>query len=389
MRTLLISEIFPPQTGGTARWFWEVYRRMPRETVWIVAGEDHRQSDFDRQHNLNVSRMRLTFRSWGILDYTSLFGYSSAIRRTYRVVRRNKVQIIHCARCLPEGLIALAIKVWSRIPYICFVHGEEIQYSIASRELRWLMNRVIRGARFVIANSRNTRKLLMDAWGLSPAQIRLMHPGVDATFFVPAERNVAVRNKLGWGTRPVILTAGRLQKRKGQDMMIRALSLLKNKLPDLQYAIVGDGEERQYLEKLANECQVAERVQFLGELDDAKLLQCYQQCDLFVLPNRQVGQDIEGFGIVLVEAQACGKPVLAGQSGGTADTMRVPETGRIVPCEEPEPLANAIADMLADPHRLREMGCAAITWARDNFDWSVLSRQAQMILKNGSSTNPN
>src|SRR5205814_10004845 len=108
---------------------------------------------------------------------------------------------------------------------------------------------------------------------------------------------------------------------------------------------------------------------FLGELDDATLLCCYQQCDLFVLPNRQVGRDIEGFGIVLLEAQACGKPVVAGASGGTAETMRIPETGRVVPCDHPDELAALVTELLADRARLARMGEAARRWTVERLDW--------------------
>ena len=148
-----------------------------------------------------------------------------------------------------------------------------------------------------------------------------------------------MRARLGWGERRVVLTVGRLQKRKGHDMMIRALPAIRRAVPDVLYAIVGDGEERAALEQLAEQEGVRQSVQFLGEVDDETLVRCYQQCDLFALPNRQVGGDIEGFGMVLLEAQACGRPVLAGASGGTAETMRVPETGRVVPCDRPQELA--------------------------------------------------
>src|SRR5205814_3092690 len=118
---------------------------------------------------------------------------------------------------------------------------------------------------------------------------------------------------------------------------------------------------------------------FLGELDDATLLCCYQQCDLFVLPNRQVGRDIEGFGIVLLEAQACGKAVVAGASGGTAETMRIPETGRVVPCEGPEELAALVIEMLSDGARLAHMGLAARRWVVEQFDWGALTRRAERL----------
>jgi phosphatidylinositol alpha-1,6-mannosyltransferase len=135
------------------------------------------------------------------------------------------------------------------------------------------------------------------------------------------------------------------------------------------------------LETLAQSEGLTGHVQFLGEVNDAQLLNCYRQCDLFVLPNRQEGKDIEGFGMVLLEAQACGKPVVAGASGGTAETMRIPETGRVVNCDGPELLAVTVADLLADESMRERMGQVAREWIVGRFDWSALSRQAEEVFQ--------
>ena len=159
-------------------------------------------------------------------------------------------------------------------------------------------------------------------------------------------------------------------------MLIRALPIIARHVPNILYAIVGDGEERPELEQLARESGVSDLVQFHGEPTDGQLVQCYQQCDLFVLPNRQVGEDIEGFGMVLVEAQACGKPVVAGASGGTAETMDAPRTGRIVNCNHPEDLARVTIELLWDEPLRRTMSSDARRWAIEQFDWNSLCRQA-------------
>lgn len=383
MTTLLISEIFPPKTGGSGRWFWEVYRRLPRDAYEIAAGEDPRQTEFDRTHDLRVVRMPLTLSTWGVSNLAGAIGYWRVVRRLCRLVRANQIRTIHCGKCLPEGLMARLVKCWTGVPYICYAHGEEMMCAAASRELSWLARRVLRGAEFVIANSQNTRAILTEKWGLRPERVPVLHPGVDTDRFVPAARDSVVRDRLGWGDRPVVLTVGRLQRRKGHDMMIRALEWLRPSFPDVLYAIVGDGEERQKLQSMVAKAGLEGHVQFLGELDDNRLIQCYQQCDLFALPNRQVGQDIEGFGMVLVEAQACGKAVVAGTSGGTAETMRVPETGRVVCCDGPHELARTVIELLADPDMRHRMGAAGRRWTVERFDWSMLSRRAEMLFHGG------
>ncbi len=175
----------------------------------------------------------------------------------------------------------------------------------------------------------------------------------------------------------MILTVGALQKRKGQDMLIRALPAIRARVPNVLYAIAGEGWERGYLEALAREQGVDDIVQFNGAPPLPELLEHYQQCNLFALPNRRVGWDFEGFGIVLLEAQSCGKAVIAGRSGGTAETMDPGVTGELVDCEAPEALGETIAGLLNAPGRLADMGARARQWAVSRFDWSVLGRESE------------
>jgi phosphatidylinositol alpha-1,6-mannosyltransferase len=306
-------------------------------------------------------------------------------------VRYEGIERIHCGRTLPEGWIAWMLKQRYRIPYICYAHGEEINTAyvgqpsgiLTSRQLRWMLRRVMRDADFLIANSQSTKQILMNGWGLPESKVRIMHPGVDAKRFVPAERNEAERAWLGWQDRQVVLTVGRLETRKGHDQMILALHVIKKTNPNVLYAIVGGGERREFLRALVEREGLADYVQFLGELNDERLLSCYRQCDLFVLPNRQVGNDIEGFGIVLLEAQSCGKAVVAGDSGGTAETLKIPETGRVIPCDSPDRLAAVVVELLNNSDLRAQMGQAGRQWVVEKFDWTTLSRRAEELFHNG------
>ena len=120
-------------------------------------------------------------------------------------------------------------------------------------------------------------------------------------------------------------------------------------------------------------------MQFRGVPDDDELVQCYQQCDLFVLANRQVDWDIEGFGIVLIEAQACGKPVIAGVSGGTHETLEPGRTGELIPCETPDALTRVVIEFLVDPERRHRFGARARQHVAERFDWTVLTRRAETL----------
>ncbi len=384
MRILLLSEIFPPKTGGSGRWFWEMYRRLPREWVAIAAGDDPAAEAFDRSHDTPLHRVPLTMNEWGVVSLSGSLGYLRALRRLRTLVREEQVTSVHSGRCLPEGVMARALKSLCGVPYVCYVHGDDVRSASLSRELSWLVRWVFSGAEYLVANCNNTAKILVDEWGQPPTHLAVLHPGVDTRRFAPARRDPAVRERLGWGERRVILTVGRFQTRKGQDRMILALASIRDAIPDVLFVIVGDGETRSQLEGLVADQEVEAHVQFLGELPDEELIQCYQQCDLFALPNRQVGTDIEGFGMVLLEAQACGRPVLAGASGGTSETLREGATGVLVECSDPSTLAAGVVDLLIDPERMDRMGEEARRWAVDQFDWEALTEQAMELFDGGT-----
>ena len=252
-------------------------------------------------HDLRVVRLPLTMRAWGLRSLTGLRGYTLAIRRLLPLVRREGVTEVYCGRCVPEGVMALALKLWAGLPYACFVHGEESGQT--GREYYWLVRRVFRGAEFLIANTRNTMRSHAGRLGGAGEPTPPTAPGRQHDAVHAGQRDPAVREALGWGDRPVVLTVSRLQLRKGHDQMILALRAIRSTVPDVLYAIAGDGEERLRLQDLVVREGLEDHVQLLGEVDEDQLLRCYQQCDLFVLPNRQVGRDIEGFGMVLLEAR--------------------------------------------------------------------------------------
>jgi phosphatidylinositol alpha-1,6-mannosyltransferase len=184
---------------------------------------------------------------------------------------------------------------------------------------------------------------------------------------------------MGWQGRKVIITVGRLQERKGQDMMVRATALLKQQFPEILYVVVGRGECLESLQALAAELGLNDHVQFLTEVTDTQMIKCYQQGDVFILPNRTIGNDIEGFGMVLVEAQSCGKPVIAGDSGGTRETMRLDESGYIIDCTQPSLIAQTVKRLLDNPDKLKAMGTCARQHVVDTLDWQAHVSQAAKI----------
>jgi len=378
MKTLLITENFPPKVGGSGRWFWEIYSRMDNENYLVAAGNYPIAHNFDMVQGLQCMRWPLTLGNWGITSFASINNYLVLFFKMRDAVKTHQIEAIHCGRGLPEGLLGWLAWKWFGFPYLCYVHGEELPTYHSSREYKFLSQLVYANAHRIIVNSANTQMSFITHTGISDT-VRIMHPGVDTTYFTPKVRDEVLSRQLGWSGRKIILTVGRLQKRKGHDHVIMAMNQIREYIPDVLYVIAGDGEERRYLEELVVAEHLQDHVQFMGKIDDATMLACYQQCDIFVLANREVDGDFEGFGMVLVEAQACGKPVIAGKSGGTAETMLLGETGLLMDTERPEAIADAVINLMINEKKLISMGQRAVSWVRSSFDWNQLVIQAESI----------
>ncbi|PCI59656.1 MAG: glycosyl transferase family 1 [Gammaproteobacteria bacterium] len=386
-KTLLISEIFPPKNGGSGRWFWELYTRLPKNEYIIAAGKTDNDKAFDKTHDLNLKRLNLSSPSWGIKSITGLKFYWRVFNQIRKLIKQHKIKTLHCGRCLPEGFLGYLFYKILNIPYICYIHGEDVEAAATSRELSWIVKRVLTHATTLICNSQNTANLILNNWQAKPDKVTILNPGCDTTKFIPAEPNFKVKETLGWGNKKVILTVGRLQERKGQDMLIKAMVEIKNAIPDALYAIIGAGKEKQKLEALVKELNLNSNVLFMSEISDEQMIQAYQQCDVFALPNRTVGQDIEGFGMVLVEAQACAKPVIAGDSGGTAETMIIDKTGFIVDCTQPSPLADKLIELLKNQEKQQTMGKIGRTHVLKHLDWHVHTEKAKKLFSNQKNYN--
>ena len=270
MTILLLSQVFPPRTGGSGRWLWELYRRLNGATVHVAAGDVAGAVEFDYGSPLPITRLALDLPSWGLFSVAGVQGYARALTVLHRLVRGCAPDVIHCGKCLPEGLLAVAIKLWKGIPFVCYVHGEELALARTTREFSFLTRRVLRQASLIVANSQHSKEMLMAEWQVAASSIEVLHPGVDTAVFTPAPPDPAARRRFGWEGRRVVLTVGALQKRKGQDMMIRALPFIRSRCPDVLYSIVGQGWEQTYLEELADSNGVRDLVQFRGVPRDAR-----------------------------------------------------------------------------------------------------------------------
>ena len=379
-KTLLLTENFPPKEGGSGRWFWELYSRLPNDKVLIVANDTPEGREFDNTHELDIVRIELESTEWGLASTKGLGFYWETIRKVLKLVKEHGIEEVHCGRVIPEGVIARALKLLAGARYNCFVHGEDVETAATSREHSLLVKNVCKNASMLICNSENTANIVRKLGFDSGSKCEVLHPGVDTSRFEVAAPDTSFRQKMGWSGKRVLLTVGRLQRRKGQDFLIKSMPALLNEFPDLFYAVVGRGECYDELISLVDQHELHDNVCVYPDMDDEALIKCYQQCDIFILPNRTIDNDIEGFGMVLVEAQVCGKPVIAGDSGGTRETMNIGKTGHIIDCSSTENLLNGLSPIL----RNREIVDGEVDiadYAKNRFNWDQHVAKAKRLFK--------
>lgn len=377
-KTLVLTENYPPVRGGSSRWFYELYRRLGREKYLVATNETALDIDQFEENQLNTYRFNLSSKEWGIKSFVGLRFYWNSVKTIFKLIRTEKITSIHCGRVIHEGVIAWILSFITRIEYLCFVHGEDVEVAATSREHALLVKQVCKRAKLIICNSENSAKIVTRLGFATREKIRVLHPGVDTDKFRPAEPDPEFREKMGWTGKRVILTVGRLQERKGQDRMIEAMVEVRKSIKDARYAIVGNGEDYERLSKLITLHQLEDIVTIYPNMTDEQMLKCYQQCDLFILPNRAVGSDIEGFGMVLLEAQACGKFVIAGNSGGTNEAILNESSGKVIDCNIVAKIAETINDSLRFSH------IDSFTLAehvKNKFSWQTSAEKSKEIFQ--------
>ncbi len=371
---LVITELFLPTKGGTAVWFDEVYRRLGGREIHIVTAEVPGSREHDRDHPNTVHRLRLQRHWW--LRPESLAMYVKFLAASLGIALRHPVAAVHAGRVLPEGLVGWLVARLIRRPLVIYAHGEEITTWRQPAKFR-AMRFTYRHADAVIANSEFTRRELL-AIGVPGERIVRISPGGDTARFRPGLPTEDLFRRLNLSPdTPLILSVGRLSRRKGFDQVIRALPEVLARFPRTHYAIVGIGEDEEYLASLARECGVADRVHFLGHVPMEELPRWYNACRVFAMPNRAIDGDNEGFGMVFLEAAACGRPSLAGRDGGTGDAVIEGVTGLRVDGGSVAAVADGLCRLLA-----REGGLAPEVLAslRRRCDWAAVAEDTRRRL---------
>ncbi|MFN0316542.1 MAG: glycosyltransferase family 4 protein [Burkholderiales bacterium] len=375
-RLLVITELYLPTKGGTAVWFDEVYRRLGGRELHVVTRLVPGSAEHDKDHPNTIHRLKLERNSW--LKPESLAMYVKLCLKSLVLALGQRFEAIHAGRVLPEGLVALLVARITRLPCVVYAHGEEITTWRQPTKLR-IMRWVYLHAHKIIANSQFTYDELRKL-GVSHERITIIHPGVDTARFRPGLPFWDLQELIGLKEgEHLVVSVGRLSRRKGFDQLIRALPLVTKRGIRVRLAIIGIGEDENYLRDVVAECQVADRVHLLGHVPPDDLPRWLNAAELFAMPNRDIEGDNEGFGMVFLEAAACGKPVVAGRDGGTTAAVVDGITGLQVNGNSVEDVAHAVAGLLSDTARARSMGDAALKRVIESFSWAHVVARTRSI----------
>jgi len=373
-RRLLITLGFPPAVGGMQQYLYQRCRALDEEQITVLAPKTSGWREFDAQQTFPIRR------------WSGFLGQTPVIKRFLQLIlpffhalalyHQQAFDWIECGQALPFGLIALYCKKALGVPYLVWAYGNDILKPQRYPFLKGLLHVILSNADALVAVSQSTKRKIVQL-GLDPEKVTVIHPSVGTRLFHSQNDSSAVMARHHLQGKRVILTVARLVERKGVDVVIRAMPKITESIPNAVYLIVGAGPYQEKLERLVKELELEGRIIFAGYVTDEELPCYYGACDVFVLVSRTLEDkgEMEGFGIVYLEAGACGKPVIAGRGGGASEAVEDGVTGLLVDPSDVGEIANAIVRVLEDEELARRLGENGRTRARQQPDWALLEQE--------------
>jgi phosphatidyl-myo-inositol dimannoside synthase len=369
-RTLIVTNDFPPRQGGIQSFVHQLAVRQPADSVVVYASDHEGSAQFDAAQDFPVVR-----HGTGLLLPTP-----AARARIVATLRAHQCTAVWFGAAAPLALLAPSLRAAGAQRVVASTHGHEVGWAMLPGG-RQALRRIGRSCDVLTYLAEYTRRRLQGAFG-PRATLRQLAPGVDIATFRPGTDGTAIRDRHGLGTRPVIVCVSRLVPRKGQDTLIRALPAIRTAVPDAALLLVGAGPYQADLAAIARRSGMADQVVFAGSVPFTELPAHYAAGDVFAMPcrTRRGGMDVEGLGIVYLEASATGLPVVAGDSGGAPDAVRDGRTGYVVNGRDEPTVADRLITLLRDPELRARMGAAGRAWVERDWPWDIKAARLRQML---------
>ncbi|OBF06760.1 alpha-(1-2)-phosphatidylinositol mannosyltransferase [Mycobacterium sp. ACS4054] len=377
-RVLLVTNDFPPRPGGIQSYLNDFVGRLVdagSHSVTVYAPQWKGADAFDDSAKAAGYRV---VRHPGTL----MLPGRAVDSRMRRLIADHGIDTVWFGAAAPLALLAQRARPAGATRVVASTHGHEVGWSMLP-VARSVLRRIGDTTDVVTFVSRYTRDRFAPAFG-PHASLEYLPPGVNTDRFRPdPAAGAALRERYGLGERPTVVCVSRLVPRKGQDMLIKALPVIRQQVAGAALVIVGGGPYLDSLRKLARDCGVADQVTFTGGVPAAELPAHHALADVFAMPcrTRGAGMDVEGLGIVFLEASATGKPVIAGDSGGAPEAVQHNKTGLVVDGRSRDAVAGAVSEVLGDRDRAAAMGAAGREWALAHWRWDVLAARLAELLR--------
>jgi phosphatidylinositol alpha-1,6-mannosyltransferase len=371
LRVMVLTDTFLPHAGGSRFYYYNLFKRIAGmgHEVTIATSKLQGWQEFDRREQTGTFKIQRHFIPLRDLSYSQLPKVAGPLLTALASSVFHRPDIIHCGDLYPAGLIGVILKRLLGLPFVAYCHGEDITLTDKRRFQPRLRDLIYRDADAVVANGDFAIENLLRI-GIQRDKIHKITPGLDTSVFYPFAVDSGLRQHYNIETDElVVMTVARLVPRKGHARVMRALAALGSTVPPFKYVVVGRGSIEAELRDLANQLGLGDKVVFAGFVADDKLNQHYNLADVVAMPNTEEEGDIEGFGMVFLEANAAGKPVIGGRSGGTAEAVADGESGFLV--DSDEELRDVLERLLTDSNLRQHMGSTGLQRARAEFDWDT------------------
>ena len=359
MKILLATNDFPPRIGGIQTYCYELAKNLTLldEEVTVLAPRVEGDLEFDKKQNFKTIRIRNKLNL-----YLTFFS----------ILRRERIERVLVAHRANYARLASWTNLLWKTSYDIVVYGGEILLAGRRESIRKNFER----AKKVITISHFTKEKLIEI-GIPEKKIVVIHPGVDPAKFNPGLDSSKIREKYNLGNKKVILTISHLTKRKGHHNVLKALPQVLKKVPNLIYLIIGKGGEEEKLREIVKDLKLEERVTFAGVVKEEELPLYYAACDLFIMPSYEIKEtgDVEGFGIAYLEANACGKPVIGGRSGGVPDAIIDGETGLLIDPLNINQIAEALIKLLTNLEYSQKLGKKGRERIEKELNWGRMTQE--------------
>jgi len=375
-KILLVTNDFGPRTGGIETFVIGLLERISGHEVIVFTSQQGDTKDYDNNWLEKFGVTVVRDKSKILLPTMRVTNAAKAL------VKDKKIEVVVFGAAAPLGLMAQSLRKSGVKKIIALTHGHEVWWAKIF-PFSFAMKKIGSSVDHLTFLGDFTRSAITKALDEKSANAMVkIAPGIDTTHFIPRSDGVEIRSQLGLAEKKIIISVGRLVHRKGQDKLIEALPDVLQKIPHAHLLLVGEGPYRKHLEKLVQKFSLSKNVTFVGPILYDKLPIYLSAADLFAMPSRSrfFGLEVEGLGIVYLEASACGIPVVAGKSGGAPDAVLEGVTGVCVDGTDVSEIAMAVTDILGDAKRASYMGAAGRNWIVDNWRWDIWSTEFNSLL---------